>query len=268
LFISCVATEPQGGWYGDSNSIYSNTHKTSHKLRYEDDNISNSSNERFIPSGKGTPVSTVSKIEIKKYTPPNTLLTCYKVKSNYKILLDPGHGGKDPGGHGNGIIEKDLVLTVSKKLKSLLEINGFRVYMTRTTDVYPTLQRRVEIAAKLNASFMVSIHANAISKPEIRGTLTIYPKSSSSSYNTKLSKILAESIEGTYKTNSIFASRGTVRDYRGLYILRKAKVPTVITEIGFMTNATDAKLMKQAEHQTRLVNALYNGIVTYLNGLK
>ncbi len=269
LCVSCVTTQPPKSYYGNSKSYYggnSNNYVTSNYKPYNPEKEDIQIFEKINNSDNSDNVSNVKFKVIP--SPVNNLLACNKIKSNYRIMLDPGHGGKDPGGHGNGIIEKDLVLTVSMKLKTLLESNGFRVYMTRSTDVFPTLSQRVEMARQVKASLMLSIHANTIpNKPHIRGTLTIYPKSSTSSRNTWLSKVLAESVEEQFKVNKVFASRGILRDYRGLYILRHANVPTALTEIGFMTNKEDATLLKQADHQTRIVNTLYNGIVTYLNKL-
>ncbi|MCD4656863.1 MAG: N-acetylmuramoyl-L-alanine amidase, partial [Planctomycetes bacterium] len=262
-------TQPPKSYYGNSTSYYRNSSNNSDILVYKPNNNETMGSPLFSKTMNTENSNNISKVNFKKKPiPVNSLLKCNKIKSNYRIMLDPGHGGKDPGGSGNGIREKDIVLTISRKLKTLLQSNGFKVYTTRSTDVYLSLSQRVAMSRKVNASLMLSIHANTIpNKPHIRGTLTIYPKSSTSSRNTWLSKVLAESVEGCFKANKIFASRGTVRDYRGLYILRKASVPTALTEIGFMTNKQDAALMKQAEHQKRIVTELYNGIVTYLNRL-
>ena len=91
-------------------------------------------------------------------------LSSTKVKeAKNKITIDAGHGGSDPGASGNGIIEKELTLDMAKRVESLLKEQGIEVVMTRTSDTYPSLKKRVEIGVNSGSDAFVSIHGNAAS---------------------------------------------------------------------------------------------------------
>ena len=264
IFTSCVASQPYNTRYGNEIRFNGNDNGSAIVSQYvppvekTPDRVFERPQKTYSTQNTGTNV-------IRPYEAPSNLVSCTKSKSNYRILIDPGHGGTDRGGAANGIIEKDLVLKISLQVVNLLKENGFTVYTTRSSDVFPSLADRVARSKSVNASLMVSIHANVLGDTSKRGTETIYPKSSASGWNTTQSHNLADAIQYRYKK---FGSQDLYRsrvDYRNLYILRNAKVPTVITEIGCMTNKEDAKLLKQADHQKYIVESIYNGIVTYLN---
>ena len=88
--------------------------------------------------------------------------TAYRPSKNYRVVIDAGHGGNDPGAVGGGYREKDLVLSVAKKLQRILEREGYKVYMTRSDDYFVTLGNRTRFSNKRDADIFVSIHANAV----------------------------------------------------------------------------------------------------------
>ena len=111
-------------------------------------------------------------------TAPTTAITAAR---KYIVVIDAGHGGKDPGCIGRGgTREKDVVLSVAKKLKSKLDANGFKTYMTRSDDRYLKLAERASIAEKKKADLFISLHANANPKRDMKG-FSIYTLSEKAS---------------------------------------------------------------------------------------
>ncbi|MEW9667418.1 N-acetylmuramoyl-L-alanine amidase [Ammoniphilus sp. 3BR4] len=175
-------------------------------------------------------------------------------KEGYLILLDPGHGGKDPGAKGvSGNLEKDLTLAVSKLLKEeLKQYKGLQVVETRSDDTYPTLQDRVQLANEMQADLFLSIHANAF-KPETRGTETYYYSSQSEQFAKVLHRHLVEATG--------FPDRGAKK--AGYYVIKNTNMPSGLIEIGFLTNAAENKQMLDPAFQKRVAQALGKAIHEY-----
>ena len=175
------------------------------------------------------------------------------------IMIDPGHGGWDPGAVYYGVYEKDINLQVAMKLKKMLEESGIKVYMTRTSDKYVNLYDRAEMANKLGVDLYVSIHHNASTNKYASGIMTLfYPstiiKSSLSGQN--LAEIIQDSLLNILKKNDL----GEI-PRKNLVVLRETKMPAVIAELGFMTNYQELLLLKQDKYQEKETLALYNGII-------
>ncbi|MDU4892248.1 MAG: N-acetylmuramoyl-L-alanine amidase [Clostridium sp.] len=172
------------------------------------------------------------------------------------IVVDPGHGGRDPGAIGpSGLQEKDVVLKVGLKVRDLLESYGYKVVMTRTTDVYLSLQERCDIANNSEADFFISIHNNSFEKPTVHGTETF----SHNDYD--LGAQMARSIQ-----NNLVSALG--RYNRGhktsdFYVLRNTKMPAALTELAFISNPTEEALLKTDEFQTKAAKAIVQGIVGF-----
>ncbi len=176
--------------------------------------------------------------------------------SNGLVVLDPGHGGVDPGASANGLVEKEINLAVALKLKVLLEQAGFKVIMTRSSDVTLTLQRRVDIANNSGADVFVAIHHNSINIPSIKGIEVLYYPSSTK--GRQLAELIEQELVKALGTNS----RG-IKDREGLFVLRYTDMPAVISEGGYLTNSSDSALLKTDSYRQKEAVGIFNGIVKY-----
>ena len=173
------------------------------------------------------------------------------------LLLDAGHGGKDPGTSGNGMQEKNLTLTIAQKIEQELRGSGIKVYMTRDSDVYPENSTRAQTANDI-ADLMVSIHIN--SGPETaNGTETLYQVHANDSSSRLTSKQLAEILQA----NMISATGNTNRGVKlrtDLLILNRTTVPSAIVEVIFITNTGDALKISTPAYQDQVAQAIADGI--------
>lgn len=188
------------------------------------------------------------------------------------VVIDPGHGGVDPGSVGKGgILEKDVVLDISLQLKALLERAGARVVMTRSTDTdvsgyddpwHPNrykrdLHRRVEIVEAAGADALLSIHANADRDPSASGAQVFY-KPDPSGQNRRL----AETIQTELKAIIEGARPYTSNDIHQL-ILNRAKIPAATVEVGFLSNPREAERLSSPEYRRRLAWAIFIGLARF-----
>jgi len=218
-----------------------------------------------------------------------------------KIVIDPGHGGHDTGTIGpNGLLEKDLVLDVGKRLGKQLERLGAEVVYTRTDDTFIPLETRTAIANQEQADLFVSIHANSSRDPDSRGVETYYLNFTSSrdalevaarenavseksihELQDLVKKIaLKEKIEESHEFASdvqqslyggLSARNPGIRD-RGVkkapfIVLIGANMPSILSEISFVSNPGDEKRLETPEYRQRIADSLYRGIAKYVNGL-
>lgn len=173
------------------------------------------------------------------------------------LLLDAGHGGKDPGTSGNGMQEKNLTLTIAQKIEQELRGSGIKVYMTRDRDVYPENSTRVKIANDV-ADLMVSIHIN--SGPETaNGTETLYQVHANDSSSRLTSKQLAEILQASMISSTGNTNRG-VKLRTDLLILNRTTVPSAIVEVVFITNTGDALKISNPAYQDQVAKAIADGI--------
>jgi N-acetylmuramoyl-L-alanine amidase/type II secretory pathway predicted ATPase ExeA len=220
-----------------------------------------------------------------------------------RIAIDPGHGGFDTGAMGpHGLMEKNLCLDVALRLGKLIEQNiaGAQVVYTRTTDKYVSLEERTAIANRADADLFVSIHANSSDSPEARGVETYYLSLLASPDSMKLatrenalahaslhdlpeliqkiarnakaaeSKQLAVDLQNSLSQRLQLVSRGETN--RGVkrapfIVLTGASMPAVLSEISFISNASDESLLLQSSQRQRVAESLYRGIETYLDSL-
>ncbi|MCS6782986.1 MAG: N-acetylmuramoyl-L-alanine amidase [Gloeomargarita sp. SKYBB_i_bin120] len=179
------------------------------------------------------------------------------------VVLDPGHGGPDPGAIGiGGLREKDLVLDISQQVARLLERQGVQVVMTRTADVDLGLEPRVALARQVNATLFVSIHANAISlsRPDVNGIETYYFHPASYALAVELHRAMLQA--------SGLADRG-VRQAR-FYVIRNTPptMPSVLLEVGFVTGAVDARFLASPEGRRAMAQGIAQGLLRYLRVLR
>ncbi|MEH3000162.1 N-acetylmuramoyl-L-alanine amidase [Bacillus pumilus] len=179
-----------------------------------------------------------------------------------KIMLDPGHGGHDPGAAENGLKEKDLVLKIAKKTKAILEkLYGATVKLTRSTDVYINLSQRARLANNWGADFFASIHINAAGGTGFETYR--YDKLSASSSTGKQQKIVHDAIYKKIKNKT--GDRGTKS--KDLAVLRETKMSAILTENLFIDREKDAALLKQEAFLDSLAEGHAEGIAAAV-GLK
>jgi N-acetylmuramoyl-L-alanine amidase len=220
------------------------------------------------------------------------------------ILIDPGHGGKDPGAIGEHvvggkklrIVEKDIALDVAKRLLASLKqrFPDRKILITREGDSYPSLEERVEMAnsvelASNEAIIYVSIHANAAFNKNAKGFEVWYLNPE---YRRKLvepgkpggpeddiAPILNAMLEEEFTTESIILARnimnslqtriGAESPSRGVkaeewFVVRNARMPSVLVEMGYITNLDEARLLSSEDYLRRVADGIYNGIVDFV----
>jgi N-acetylmuramoyl-L-alanine amidase len=219
-----------------------------------------------------------------------------------RVVIDPGHGGHDDGTHGpTGLLEKDVVLDVAKRLGALLEERlGSEVIYTRTDDTYVPLEERTEIANEHKADLFLSIHANSSPYRGVSGVETYYLNFTTSktaldvaarenagsersifdlrevlqkiAIKDKIdesrafaSRIQASLYAASEKSNSAAKNRGVKK--APFVVLIGADMPSVLAEIGFLTNAHDEALLRKPSQRQKIAEALYKGIAAYADSL-
>jgi len=173
------------------------------------------------------------------------------------VVLDAGHGGHDRGARArSGKNEKDVALDTTRRLKPLLERQGFRVIMTRNSDYFVTLDRRVEISNRYRDAIFVSIHYNWARRRGASGTETFY--------HTPQSRRLAANIQREIARVYPAPNRG-VKNAR-FYVLRNNRRPAVLLELGFLSNDSDNRQVQQASVRQRQAEAIARGIAAERRG--
>lgn len=223
------------------------------------------------------------------------------------IVIDPGHGGADPGAVGaNGLLEKNITLAMARDLKRHLEATGrYRVFLTRERDVFIRLQQRVAIARQRNADLFISLHADSINRAGVRGA-SVYTLSDTAS-DAETEKLAARenradmisgldlrhededvanilvnlTMRDTMNQSRFFANttvetlrRDGVRllenphRFAGFAVLKAADIPSVLIELGYMSNAQDSALLSRQDYRDRLARALLIGVDDYFETLR
>ena len=182
------------------------------------------------------------------------------------VVVDPGHGGLDPGKVGvNGAEEKDINLKIALNTKSYLEKENVEVFMTRTSDERLSdtqvgdLKERVRLMNEKNPVLAVSIHQNSYQDESVRGAQVFYYTDSAQSERA------AELIQAAFRE----ADPGNTKKAKGnstYYILKKTEVPVVIAECGFLSNREEAVKLADEEYQQEMAEAAAKGVMRYLEG--
>ena len=196
--------------------------------------------ERTTPPDRATPPASMPRV-------PNGRMV---------VMIDPGHGGKDPGTIGiGGVQEKNVILPISQEVAAILEQQGVQAVLTRTSDYFVSLEGRVQMADRANANLFVSIHANAISlsRPDVNGLETYYYSSG---------QRLAQTIHNSI-LQSVDVSDRRVRQAR-FYVLRKSSMPSVLVEVGFLTGRDDSAKLANPSYRSQVAQAIARGILQYI----
>lgn len=245
---------------------------------------------------------TPSPDSVKVTTAP--AVPAVRQNSNKKVIVvDPGHGGKDPGASGNGVIEKNINLAIGLALENILSSRGYNVVMTRRTDVYLQLQERTDIANASDADLFVSVHVNALPSKRSMTGFEIYimalPTDNDAMNLAKVenreyvegkgvdvenvdrrTEMLLRILGDMQQNNKISESTDFAASLynagarNGLqmrrvaqapfFVLRGAGMPAVLLETGFLTNANEARLLSDPRYQQKIAQAMAEGIATYL----
>lgn len=185
------------------------------------------------------------------------------VSENEIVIIDAGHGGKDPGKIGvNDVLEKDLNLQIAKKVKENLEKQKVTVIMTREDDTaedgkMADMKKRVALINEEKPAIAVSIHQNSYSQADIKGAQVFYYEHSEVGKNAAL--IMQEELKQIDSENT--------REAKGndtYYLLKKTEVPTIIVECGFLSNAQEAEKLTDETYQNELANSICDGIIKWL----
>ena len=187
------------------------------------------------------------------------------------IYIDPGHGGTDPGAIYNDLYESNLNLQISLKIQTELEKNGAIVYLTRYGDYdlsvknainrkRSDLSRRANIINDSNADVYLSIHLNSDVSSTWQGSQAFYDTVNDK--NEILAKIMQEQFKIDLNTN---------REYKQIndhYLYQRVKVPGVLLEVGFISNANERYLLKQDSYQEKIAISIKNGLIKYFTQIK
>ena len=221
------------------------------------------------------------------------------------VMLDPGHGGKDPGAIGySGTFEKQVALASALELKRQLEASGrYRVALTRTNDTFIPLDDRVYRAQKKQAALFVSMHADALSDRSVRGAsvYTLAPTASDAQTaalartennadrfigrefkvnSPEVSRILASLVRQETRAGSIRIAHSLVGSldkdlpmlqnpdrHAGFVVLKAADIPSVLVEMGFMSNPRDEAALRKPDHRKLVAQAMHRAVDAYFAGL-
>jgi len=189
------------------------------------------------------------------------------------VLIDPGHGGSDPGAIGvTGLCEKEVNLDIALKVRDELVRHGYEVIMTRTTDEYLSLQERIEMANRVMPDILVSIHANSFKSPDVAGTIVLYydnrypvagyPASEAMKRLTPESRKLAQSLLASAAQEAGTINRGLLES--SVYMVRMGSVPSALIETAFLSNPGDEQLLRSEEFRQKMAIGIANGIRNYL----
>lgn len=190
------------------------------------------------------------------------------------VVIDAGHGGEDSGAVANGILEKDINLSIALKLRDMLTAAGYTVVMTRDTDVsiydsaastvhekkVSDMKNRAAIINGSGQNILISIHQNKFEQSKYSGTQMFY--SGNNPKSAELAECLRRSVTGLLQPDN---KRELKQDDGSIYILKQASVPAVIVECGFISNEAEAAKLKTDKYQTEMAFAVMCGFLDYMN---
>lgn len=169
------------------------------------------------------------------------------------VVIDPGHGGHDLGGHYGKVYEKHLALDTSLRLEHYLKKSGYKTVMTRRSDTFISLPRRASIGNSYRNAIFVSIHYNYTWKRDVAGLETFYHSSAS--------KPLAQFINDGMLSRVNSPNRGV--KYARYYVIRNARNPAVLVEAGFVSHSRERSRMKKGTYRDAIARGIAEGIAKY-----
>jgi N-acetylmuramoyl-L-alanine amidase len=244
------------------------------------------------------PVSFIPQLKYLLKIPPleKEFVGVHKLR---KIVIDPGHGGSDPGAIGkSGLIEKDVVLDIAKRLKQALEKESIEVILTRDSDEFISLWKRAQIANSQNADLFISIHANASRSKSLQGFEVYYLSERTDDYaralaaaenaafafegevvdspSTDLKATLWDIIFSENREESIELAKDICKTVvketevktkriRGapFYVLKRTQMPSILIEMGYLSNPTEEARLGNSFYRQKLTEAIVSGVLEY-----
>lgn len=186
-------------------------------------------------------------------------LSQLSLKKSKIIVVDPGHGGYQPGASGNGLVEKDINLDIGLRTRDLLSKEGYTTYMTRETDTTVSLADRVALAKNVNANLFLSIHQNSYTNSVSNGSTVLYNSNSNfSSESKELAILIRDEIVSALGTKSL-----EVVDRSDLYVLNYNECVAVLAEVAFVSNPSDADKIRLETNRQKVAQAFVNAINKY-----
>lgn len=197
------------------------------------------------------------------------------------IMIDPGHGGSDPGAKGPVQSEKQVNLMIAVKLRRALEKLGFRVIMTRTGDTFPALKDRTDMAKKYKPDLFISIHCNSAANSSVRGieTFLVTPAGACSTADkTPQSTRYSGNAHDQNNYRLAFDVHRSLLKFTGcedrgvrharFYVLRNSVCPSILIECGFLSNDSEGRLLASNERQNKIVAGILSGLARYMEAVK
>ncbi len=249
-----------------------------------------------VPKPKPTPSATTDNMATITYSTPEPA----KKKTKKIVVLDPGHGGRDPGAISkSGKYEKHITLAMAKETREYLEDAGYKVVLTRSTDKAIPLRRRYQIAHEADGDLFISIHADSAKNKSARG-LSVYTISERASdkeaaalaerenkadillgldlsdYNPDVSNILIDLAKIDTMNNSAIYAKHLVKEmkkettlvpnahrFAGFAVLKSTNIPSVLLELGYLSNPREDKLLQKKSYRRKLARALVKAVDKY-----
>jgi N-acetylmuramoyl-L-alanine amidase len=206
-------------------------------------------------------------LSIYIYSTARASYTANALYNSYLVAIDPGHGGNDPGTQASGIVEKDANLDICRRLNTILQKSGIKTYMTRDSDTFVYTRNRIEMANVKKASLYLSIHCNWLKEPDVDGIQTFYYPSTKLRVGNLVEKDYAQKIHSNL-LNELKATDRGLRADPNLTVLKHAQMPSVLIELGFLSNESDAAKLKSASFRQKAAEALAEGIKNSLKAIK
>ena len=184
--------------------------------------------------------------------------------SDLTVIIDPGHGGSDPGGVANGYQEKNVVLNIGNHMKSYFDKTPITAKMTRSTDVFISLGDRAKYASRNGGDIFVSVHTNALNGSANGQETFYYARTAASNPNVQQSRALAIYLQARMQETWNLRNRGVNPfGYGNFAVLRENTVPAALVEMGFLDNATDFQYIKLESQRERMGKALFLATLDY-----
>lgn len=184
--------------------------------------------------------------------------------SNLSVVIDPGHGGSDPGGVGNGFQEKNVVLNVARHMKSYMDQTPVKGIMTRNTDTFISLGARAQFASRNKADIFVSLHTNALNGAANGQETFYYAKTAATNPNVQQSRALAIYLQARMQEAWTLQNRGVNPfGYGNFAVLRENTVPAALIEMGFIDSPKDIQYIKDDAQRKKMGKYLTLGTLDY-----
>ena len=184
------------------------------------------------------------------------------------VILDPGHGGNDPGASSGGFDESDInysiLYTHAKEFFNTSTEEYVKAYWTRTTDTFITLNNRAAFAASVGADLFVSLHMNSSTSSAAKGTEVFYAETNNTvTVNGLNSSSVAQIFQDNIVTNMKTTDRGVKK--AGYYVIKNNSVPAILIELGFISNSTDRAMLTDVDMQKKAASIIYNSVLSVFN---